>query len=257
MVWRRQDGPRVVLFLHGYCSPGDPTVSEIESAAIRAGVHVHVFAPTAPTGPDRVDPYNPRGLPSWFRYSTDLTASVPQQPDDPHGPDVHEVLYGTHGLLAYTEALVDEFGAGAVAIVGESQGGVMAAFLAMAWTQSHPETPLGGLGLVRTAPHPWTWCDLAEVSHGVPWPTGEGRNPPSLNTTIAVVLGQDDQVFRPYASLYALGPLLENNPAVAPSQTGAEGGSLGNCFVRVLAEVDHVNQPQEVFATLFTDLARG
>lgn len=247
---------RAAIFLHGYQSPGEPSLAELESAARHAGTQVAILAPVAPSGPDRVDPFNLHGMPSWFRYSSDLTTSVPQRPDDPHGPDVQEMIWGADGLLAMVEMLVGEHSAQSVAIIGESQGGVMAAFLAMAWARAHPDAPLGGIGLVRTAPHPWTWRDLSPVGPGEPWPTGEGSLPPRLASTFAVVLGQDDPVFRPYASLYALGPLLETNPAAPPSVTGAASDVEGNVRIRVLPGVDHVHDTELVFTTLFAELAR-
>jgi len=246
--------PNTVVFLHGYCTPGAPSDRELEHAAIRAGVQVTVISPVAPSGPERVDPFNPTGQPSWFRYSTDLTATVPQRPDDPHATDVHDMLYAQGGLVSLLQDVVAERGSDSVIVVGESQGGVMAGFLALAWAHLHPDSALRAIGLVRTAVHPWTWQDLSQVGPGRSWPTGEGAIPPPMTSRIAIVLGENDAVFRPYASLYAVGPLLETNPAMPPGLIGMPTAASGRVRVRVLPGVDHDGATEQVFTTLFQEL---
>lgn len=231
----------IVLFLHGYATPGDPPDSAVAAAFASAGPAVEVYAPVGPQGPSRVDPFNPEGRASWFRYATDLTATVPQRPDLAELEDVHDSLFdypfagNRQGLIAEVEYLCSRADSRSVAIVGESQGGIMAAFLARAWSQIHPDAPLGALGLVRTAPDPSTWRDLRPVS-GAGWPRGEGHLPGPLAQRVALVLGKDDEVFRPYAALYAIGPIVDTQPATVSS--------------RVLSGVTHASHSDRVFETL-------
>ena len=53
---------------------------------------------------------------------------------------------------------------------------------------------------------------------------------------VAMVLGGDDAVFRPYASLYAIGPLVDAQPRAVSS--------------RVLPGVTHASHSDRVFETL-------
>ncbi|MEY2965236.1 MAG: Phospholipase/Carboxylesterase [Actinomycetota bacterium] len=231
----------VVVFLHGYATPGDPPDSAVAVAFASVGADVEVCAPVGPQGSSRVDPFNPEGRASWFRYATDLTLTVPQRPDLAELEDVHDSLYGypfagnRRGLIAVVEDVCSSSDSRSVAIVGESQGGIMAAFLARAWSQIHPDDPLGGLGLVRTAPDPSTWRDLRPAS-AADWPRGEGHLPESLAERVALVLGGDDEVFRPYAALYAIGPIVDAQPAAVAS--------------RVLPGVTHASHSDLVFETL-------
>lgn len=239
-----------VIFLHGYTTPGDPPEERVEAAFDQAGMKVAVIAPTAPSGRSRLDPYNPYGRASWFRYRSDHTSCVPQRLDRARADDVREVLFGAAGLVEVLGAAVDRDGAARVAVVGESQGGVMAALLAVHWNLTHPSQQLGALGLVRTAPDPLTWRDLSRPEIGTHWPTGTGRVPPRFDTRIAMVLGAEDQVFRPYTSLYAAGPLLETNPVASGIEVPGLSHPAGNARVRILPGVSHSSHSEMVFRAL-------
>jgi len=239
-----------VVFLHGYTSPGDPPEELIQGAFEQAGMEVTVMAPTAPSGRSRLDPYNPHGRASWFRYRSDHTSCVPQRLDRARVEDVREVLFGAAGLVEVLGGAADREGAARVAVVGESQGGVMAALLAVHWNLTHPAHQVGALGLVRTAPDPLTWMDLSRPEPGSPWPAGAGRVPPRFDTSIAVVLGAEDQVFRPYTSLYATGPLLETNPVASGVEIPSLSHPAGNSRVRILPGVTHASHSDVVFRAL-------
>lgn len=239
-----------VIFLHGYTTPGDPPEGRIEAAFDQAGMRVRVIAPTAPSGRSRLDPYNPYGRASWFRYRSDHTSCVPQRLDQARAADVREVLFGAAGLVEVLGEAVDLQGAARVAVVGESQGGVMAALLAVHWNLTHPSRQVGALGLVRTAPDPLTWKDLRRPERDSAWPTGSGRVPPRFDTRIAMVLGAEDQVFRPYTSLYAAGPLLESNPVASGIEVPGLSHPAGNARVRILPGVGHSSHSDVVFREL-------
>lgn len=239
-----------VLFLHGYTTPGDPDAEVISHAFATQGMPVTVTAPTAPAGRSRLDPFNPYGRASWFRYSTDNTDRLPQGLDLARPEDVREVLHQSGGLVDLLGELVDRATASQVAVVGESQGGVMAAALTVLWNDVHPQEHLGALGLVRTAPDPLTWRDLRETNEGGTWPALGERLPPRFDTRIAMVLGADDRVFRPYTSLYASSPLWENNPIARSALVPENSSADGNTRLAILPGVTHGNETGLVFDTL-------
>lgn len=239
-----------VMFLHGYTTPGEPPEGRIEAVFDQAGMEVTVVAPTAPSGRSRLDPYNPHGRASWFRYRSDHTSCVPQRLDRARAEDVREVLFGQAGLVEMLGDAVARDGAARVAIVGESQGGVLAALLAVHWNLTHPSHQVGALGLVRTAPDPLTWMDLCRSESDSPWPTGPGRVPPRFDTSIAMVLGAEDQVFRPYTSIYAAAPLLESNPVASGIEVPGLSHPEGNTRVRILPGVSHASHSDVVFRAL-------
>ena len=257
-------GPRSVLFLHGYTSPSEPSRDTLTQALDNAGVIADVHTPLAPEGDTRRDPFNPDGAASWFRYTTDRSALVPQGVDYADLADVYAVMYSpwvSHGLSHaplwdQLATLVDRDGADCVALVGESQGGVMAALLGIEWNRQHPDNQLGWLGLVRTAPDPHTWQ---------PRPPHEQRTftfdpqwdqpPPRFNTHFCVVLGADDPTYRTYTSIAALGPLLINNPVCNP-EIQIHYNVNGNVDLHVLPHVTHDSNEADVFAALAASLAR-
>lgn len=257
--------PTSMLFLHGYTSPGEPSHATLTQALSNAGVTADVYTPLAPAGDTRRDPFNPDGASSWFRYATDNSALVPQGVDYAELSDVYDVMYSpwvshdaSHASLwDQLTMLVDRDGAESVALVGESQGGVMAALLGMEWNRQHPENQLGWLGLVRTAPDPHTWQ---------PRPANQQRTftfdpqwdhvPPRYQTNFCVVLGADDPTYRTYTSIAALGPLLINNPVCNP-EIAIHYDIDGNVDLRILPGVTHDSHEAEVFAALATSLTRG
>lgn len=244
-----------VLFLHGY--RGTLPAAQVAAAFERAGLAARVEAPIAPSGADRVDEFNPVGLPSWFRYLTDDWEIVPQPEDTINHLDadacLHEpVLNGPSGAESLWEAmdrLVAESGPTSVMLAGESQGGIMAALAAMEWNRRNPTAHLGHLGLVRTAPIRDTWR---------PRPPRWWTDPPSRWTTsplrqhslISIVLAERDQQFTPEHSIAALGPLLRANPLRFPELGTLFHSPDGNSDLRIVMGADHSSHQDRVLATL-------
>jgi hypothetical protein len=247
-------GPQHVVFLHGYTTPDDPPAETLLLALNRAGISPALHMVKAPEGDDRRDPFNPEGAASWFRYSTDLSQQVPQVLDLADLDDVRAVLTGgwtSHdrdwpGLWNVIAELAGRSSAPDIALVGESQGGVMATLVAMEWNRSNPDNQLGWLGLVRTAPDPRSWQPLSQLADP---PSEPGVYPPRFETRFAVVLGEDDLTYRTYTSLAALGPLLVNNPIAEPG-IGVYSRPHGNVQLAVLPGVTHDSHRQLVFDTL-------
>ena len=182
---------------------------------------VAVVAPVAPAGVARRDPFNPRGKPSWFRYSTDHSGEVPQRFDPPNPQDLAAVLGGPGSLTEVLQrAASGAGGARNVALVGESQGGVVAAALAMRWNTANPHDQLGAVGLLRTAVDPCAWVQGVPVSR---------------STVFHVVLGASDTTFRPEFSLRSLQPLLDGEPPAADVR------------VHVLPAVGHADSNRVVY----------
>lgn len=237
----RRAGPPQFVFLHGYTTPypGVGVWDRLFAAAGSAPVQVH--APVALGGVSRRDPFNATGRPSWFRYSTDHSQLVPPQFDRPDFADVAQSLHGRgtkagESLWQVLERAVDAAGsAGRVALAGESQGGVMAAFLGIEWNRVNPDAQLGALGFIRTALDPQTWQPRPPGVPVVDDPTQAVR-PPRYDTQFQVVLGSDDLTFRPWFSLASLGPLLDSNPV---------GG--GNADLVVLDGVGHADHDRAVY----------
>jgi pimeloyl-ACP methyl ester carboxylesterase len=223
------------LFLHGYTSPWPKApVWERLFREVGSG-DVKVVAPAAPSGVHRRDPFNPRGRPSWFRYATDHSGEVPQQFDTPHAGDLHDVIDGPAdtALLGVLERAVRSAGdAGRVALVGESQGGVVAAALALRWNLQHPDDHLGAVGLVRTAVDPGIW---------------NGVTPPRFATRFHVLLGAADATFRPYFAVNSLGPLLEHNRCSTAEVPSAYRSSDGNVAVELMPGIGHSDSHRAVY----------
>jgi pimeloyl-ACP methyl ester carboxylesterase len=255
---------RALLFLHGYTSPNVPSRETLARALRSAGVDAELHTPLAPEGEHRRDPFNPSGESSWFRYATDRSNLVPQGIDYANLADVHHVMYSpweSHGSveLALWDQLcvLAEHGADHVALVGESQGGVMAALLGIEWNRQHPQNQLGWIGLVRTAPDPHTWQprpmnDSATFTFNDEW----AQVPPRYATQFCVVLGADDETYRTYTSLAALGPLLINNQ-ISNSGIGIHQSAEGNVNLRILPGVTHDSHEDDVFSALAAALAGG
>ena len=250
--------PTHVVFLHGYTSPVEPSRETLIQALHAAGINAELHTPIAPDGAARIDPFNPEGAASWFRYSTDLSALVPQGIDYANLQDVHDVMYSpwvSAGMEqpALWELLTSIAGGDAannVALVGESQGGVMAALLGIEWNRQFPNNQLGWIGLVRTAPDPHTWQprpmnELKTFNFDANWDV----IPPRYETRFCVVLGGDDPTYRTYTSIGAIGPLLVNNP-VASSDIQLHHASNGNVDLHILAGVTHDSHEDQVFAAL-------
>ena len=256
--------PQHVLFLHGYTTPVEPTRETLTKALHSAGINAELHTPLAPEGDARRDPFNPAGDSSWFRYATDRSDCVPQGIDHANLPDVHHVMYSSweaHGLVHLPlwdqlSSMADD-GAKHVALIGESQGGVMAALLGIEWNRQNPHNQLGWIGLVRTAPDPHTWQPRAASESGTF--TNHERwtqVPPRYETRFCVVLGADDQTYRTYTSIGALGPLLINNH-ISNSGIGVHNSANGNVDLHILPGVTHDSHEDHVFAAVAASLARG
>jgi hypothetical protein len=256
-------GPSYIVFLHGYTTPTEPSRDTLTRAFASAGLNPELISPQAPSGESRRDPFNPKGEPSWFRYSTDHSVNIPQQLDDADLTDVYEVMYSSWEVekghqLSLWELLTqacDSHGASEVALIGESQGGVMAALLGIEWNRQHPTSQLGWLGLVRTAPDRHTWQPRPRNSDETftfdsSWTTA----PPSYTTRVSVVLGAEDLTYRASTSLAALGPLLISNRIHTPG-LGFYHSPSGNVDLRVLPNVTHDSDEDLVFETLAHSMA--
>mgnify|MGYP000275836150 CR=1 FL=1 len=255
--------PSHVIFLHGYTTPTEPSRANLTRAFASVGLTAELITPQAPSGALRNDPFNPTGQPSWFRYSTDHSATIPQRLDDANLSDVYQVMYspwtanGSEQMSLWdvlTVAAAHD-GAARVALVGESQGGVMAALIGIEWNRQHPTNQLGWLGLVRTAPDRHTWQPRPRnrdetFSFDPEWSTV----PASYTTRISVVLGAEDLTYRTSTSLAALGPLLANNRIHTPG-IGIYHSPSGNVDLRILTDVTHDSQEQRVFQTLAQSIA--
>jgi len=230
---RRSQGRRRLIFLHGYTTawPKAPVWTRL-LAEVGLG-DVEVDAPAAPRGVARRDAFNPRGLPSWFRYSTDHSAEVPQRFDAPDAGDLDSLLSGPGSLYdSLRSAARDCGGAHRLALVGESQGGVVAAALAMRWNLEHPGDQLGAVGLLRTAPDPSTWS---------------GGAPARFDTRFQVLLGALDATFRPTFSIHALEPLLRCNPSASTEVPSPYRQHDGNVRLEVLPGVEHGTANRAVY----------
>ncbi|MFM7686801.1 MAG: hypothetical protein ACKPDI_12880 [Actinomycetota bacterium] len=229
----RGRGNPQLIFLHGYTTawPKAPVWNRLLGEVGLA--HVGVTVPVAPKGSGRRDPFNPRGLPSWFRYGTDHGSLLPQEFDAPHAADLVDAVADTGALWRLMrQAVRAAGGAHRVALAGESQGGVVAAVLAMRWNAAHPDDQLGAVGLLRTAADPSTW--VAGV-------------PPRMRTRFHVVLGAADTTFRPTFSLHSLEPLLRANPATVDEVPSAYRHASGNVHVEVLPDVGHGDSNRRVY----------
>ena len=255
--------PSHIIFLHGYTTPTEPSRETLGRAFASVGLTPELHTPQAPSGHSRQDPFNPTGEPSWFRYWTDHSVTIPQQLDDADLGDVHKVMYSPWKVGASEQAslwnlLTDTSGdsdASRVALLGESQGGVMAALLAMEWNRQHPMNQLGWLGLVRTAPDRHTWQPRPRNSDQTftfdpSWNTA----PPSYTTRVSVVLGAEDLTYRTSTSLAALGSLLINNRIHTPG-IGFYHSPSGNVDLRILPQVTHDSHEQLVFDNLAASMA--
>jgi hypothetical protein len=256
--------PTHVLFLHGYTTPVEPTRETLTRALRSVDLAAELHTPLAPDGDVRRDPFNPAGDSSWFRYATDRSDCVPQGIDYANLSDVHDVMYSSwesHGLVHQSLwdqlTLIADNGAKTVALIGESQGGVMAALLGIEWNRQNPHNQLGWIGLVRTAPDPHTWQPRAADESGTftfhdPW----NVLPPRYETRFCVVLGADDTTYRTYTSIGALGPLLINNQ-ISNRGIGIHHAPDGNVDLHILPGVTHDSHEDSVFATVAASLARG
>jgi len=250
--------PTHVVFLHGYTSPGEPSRQALSRAFNSAGITAELHTPIAPSGSTRIDPFNPSGASSWFRYATDLSNVVPQGIDYANLQDVHEVMYSPwtvdgseqSSLWDLMTSLAGTENGKQVALVGESQGGVMAALLGIEWNRQFPTNQLGWLALVRTAPDPHTWQPRpmnndATFDFDLHWE----QTPPRYETRFCVVLGADDPTYRTYTSIGAIGPLLINN-TVVNTDIRIHHSNDGNVDLRILPRVTHDSHEDEVFAAV-------
>lgn len=242
------------MFLHGYTTawPASPTWLMLLAAEHRPSIEV--TTPVAPSGVSRRDAFNPRGKPSWFRYSTDLSGAQPQQFDRPDEADLAQVVFGTGdaprggSLWSVLERAVEAAGgADGVALAGESQGGVVAAYLGVRWNRLHPTDQLGALSLIRTAVDPVTWATATELN---------GVAPPRFVTRIHVVLGAADTVFHPAFSLHSLVPMLHNNRVRTGDVPAPYRHPDGNVTVEVLDGVGHADHNRQVYRTVVRLLVR-
>ena len=258
MTW-----PSHVIFLHGYTTPAEPSRDTLQRAFASVAIHPELITPQAPSGDSRRDPFNPEGAPSWFRYSTDHGAAVPQRLDDADLTDVYEVMYSSwpdsdveqQSLWELLTTASSHDGASSVALVGESQGGVMAALLGIEWNRQHPSDQLGWLGLVRTAPDRHTWQPRPENSDRTfTFASTWSLLPPRYVTRFSVILGADDVTYRTSTSIAALGPLLVNNPIRTPG-IGIHQSARGNVDLRIIPDVTHDSHEQLVFNTLAESIA--
>lgn len=205
----------LVLFLHGYRSPGFPCAQELRSFLDSIGADL--WYATAPPG--RVDPFNEEGEPSWFRYETDHTTSLPTAFDRPNMIDVTENLTqpvvvvdgpgaprGKQSLMAILAARNRR-----VLLCGESQGAVMAALLASEHARRCRDRPLAGVFLLRGAPDPYTWLPK--------WPGQAGDIVPAsalaCGTPWGAFIGGRDEEFPEAFVRYALSPSKGARVAVA------------------------------------------
>ena len=255
--------PRCIVFLHGYTTPHEPSRETLSQAFTAAGLAVELHTPTAPSGDLRVDPFNPDGAPSWFRYATDLSSTIPQQLDAANLSDVHDVMYAPWtvdvdeqvSLWSLLTSVCALHSASNVALVGESQGGVMAALLGIEWNRQNPRDQLGWIGLVRTAPDTHTWQPRPRASVGT-WELDPmwSSVPPRYATHFSIILGAEDLTYRVSTSVGALGPLLINNP-IRTDGIGLYHAVDGNVDLRILPEVTHDSHEREVWETLANSLA--